>query len=235
MNYNGKSGKLTCPQCGFVGETVIENLPKPSVNVTCPKCKHVAPLYYFLLDEKYKCKNPDAAAAIDILTADFVDCINALNNMHQKYDFGCPLCNIALSINTVKERIINVFIETYMGEKAVCIAKQNCSFCNTKFAFYINSDGNSKVIDVDFDRKDHELRLEIGRLNHEISITEVEFDSADTDKKIISAERKLQALQNTKDRLEEKHADFLEKYEEKQFRWNDKVTDKYGTDGPYPY
>jgi len=53
------SVNIACPNCNHEAFIPLDVLPKPSVLTTCPKCKYVTEMYYFIIVGASKTKLPE--------------------------------------------------------------------------------------------------------------------------------------------------------------------------------
>lgn len=225
---------LRCPSCDHDASVPLDKLPLPSTNTTCPKCKSVMPMYYFISSlQPLKDYNPITSKAISNIKAETEDHINTLNKMKSKYSWACPVCNIGLNATFKAGSITDADIQVRFKRKTIRITRQDCPFCKTLMAIFLKSNGEFEAIDIEHDEKDHAYRTEMQQLNTDIGLARCNFDAAESEKECLAAEKKLDALERKLETLEQRYDDFKDKYEDKRSRWQDKVDEKYGDSGPY--
>lgn len=225
---------LRCPSCDHDASVPLDKLPLPAANTTCPKCKTIMPMYYFISSlQPSKSCNPITSKAISCIKAETEEHINTLNKMKPKYTWGCPVCNIGLSASFGPESITEVDLQTRFRKRVIRITQQECPFCKTTMAIFLDNSGEFEAIDIEYDEKDHAYRTEMQQFNTDIGLARCNFDAAESEKECLTAEKKLDALERKLETLEQRYDDFKDKYEDKRSRWQDKVYEKYGDSGPY--
>jgi hypothetical protein len=224
---------LFCKNCGTEREIPLSILPTPNTITKCNKCNTQNKLIHFITGKSYECTNPITENAVKELYNEYLNLQQSLNNVKQKYDFGCPRCNIALNFTLNKNSINKVTTKNYFFEKHICLVVQNCKFCDVKMSIILDRDGDLILIDDEFDDIDHDYKSKIKKLREryeELSQIQIYSDSTTECNK---AERECNSIDKKIDMLMEQHNAFIERYEEKKEIWQEKVIKKYGDIGPF--